>query len=33
MSWVLENNTLMNRSAELLGGKLYKTYRIYEIAL
>jgi len=33
MSWVLENNTLMNRSAELLGGKRYKTYRIYETAL
>jgi len=33
MSWVLENNTLMNRSAELLGGKRYKTYRIYEKAL
>ena len=31
MSWVLESNTLMNRSAELLGGKRYKTYRIYEI--
>jgi hypothetical protein len=33
MSWILENNTLMNRSAELLGGKRYKTYRIYETAL
>jgi len=33
MSWILENNTLMNRSAELLGGKLYKTYRIYETPL
>lgn len=30
MSWILENNTLMNRSAEALGGKRYKTYRIYE---
>ncbi len=30
MSWVLEDNTLMNRSAEALGGKRYKTYRIYE---
>ena len=31
MGWVLENNTLMNRSAELIGGRLYKTYRIYEM--
>lgn len=30
MSWVLEDNTLMNRSIEALGGKRYKTYRIYE---
>jgi GNAT superfamily N-acetyltransferase len=33
MSWVLESNTLMNRSAELLGGKRHKTYRIYEATL
>jgi hypothetical protein len=33
MSWVLENNTLMNRSADLLGGIRYKTYRIYETTL
>ncbi len=30
ISWVLENNVLMNRSAEMMGGKRYKTYRIYE---
>jgi GNAT superfamily N-acetyltransferase len=30
MSWVLEDNTLMNRSIEALGGRRYKTYRIYE---
>ena len=30
MSWILEDNTLMNRSAELMGVKRYKTYRIYE---
>ncbi len=29
-SWVLEDNTLMNRSIEALGGQHYKTYRIYE---
>lgn len=30
MSWVLEDNVLMGRSIEALGGKRYKTYRIYE---
>jgi GNAT superfamily N-acetyltransferase len=30
MSWILEDNTLMNRSIEALGGRRYKTYRIYE---
>ena len=30
MSWVLEDNVLMNRSIEALGAKPYKTYRIYE---
>jgi len=30
MSWILEDNTLMNRSAELMGARRYKTYRIYE---
>jgi len=29
-SWVLEDNTLMNRSIEAIGGRHYKTYRIYE---
>jgi hypothetical protein len=33
MSWVLENNVLMNRAAELIGGKISKTYRIYEMPL
>lgn len=31
MSWVLENNLMMNRSADLIGGRLEKTYRIYEM--
>ncbi len=31
MSWVLENNTMMNRSAKMLGGKSYKTYRMYQM--
>jgi hypothetical protein len=30
MSWILEDNILMNRSLELIGAKRYKTYRIYE---
>ncbi len=30
MSWVLEDNTLMQKGCELMGGKLYKKYRIYE---
>jgi len=31
MSWILENNGIMNRSAKMLGGRIYKTYRIYEM--
>ena len=31
MSWVLENNKMMNRSAKMLGGRIYKTYRMYEM--
>jgi GNAT superfamily N-acetyltransferase len=30
MSWILEDNVLMNRSIEAMGAKLYKKYRIYE---
>ena len=29
-SWILEDNTAMQRVIELFGGKAYKTYRIYE---
>ena len=29
-SWILEDNTAMQRVIELFGGKPYKTYRIYE---
>jgi GNAT superfamily N-acetyltransferase len=32
-SWILENNDKVNRSVELLGGEIYKTYRIYQKAL
>ena len=30
MSWILEDNVLMNRSLKAMGAKKYKTYRIYE---
>jgi hypothetical protein len=33
MGWVLENNVMMNRAAEMIGGKLSKTYRIYEMEI
>jgi len=32
-SWVLEDNTMMNRAAELMKGDRYKTYRIYQMSL
>jgi hypothetical protein len=31
MSWILEDNVLMQRGCELMGGNLYKKYRIYEM--
>jgi len=30
-SWILENNPLMQHGLEAMGGKRYKTYRIYEM--
>jgi hypothetical protein len=32
-SWILENNLLMQHGIEAMGGKHYKTYRIYEMPL
>ena len=32
-SWVLEDNLMMNRGAELMNSERYKTYRIYDKAL
>jgi GNAT superfamily N-acetyltransferase len=32
-SWVLEDNVMMNRGAELLRGERWKTYRIYDYPL
>jgi GNAT superfamily N-acetyltransferase len=33
LSWVLEDNVLFRRTAERMGARPYKTYRIYEKAL
>ncbi len=33
ISWILEDNTLMNRAAENMGATLYKRYRIYDYLL
>ncbi len=33
LSWILEDNLLMNRALEYLGVKVYKRYRIYETKL
>ncbi len=33
MSWILENNDMMNRAIRMLGGEVYKTYRMYEKSL
>ena len=30
LSWTLEDNALINRTIEAVGGQRYKTYRIYE---
>lgn len=30
LSWTLEDNTMVNRAALLIGGERYKTYRMYE---
>jgi hypothetical protein len=32
-SWILEDNLLMQHGIEAMGGKRYKTYRIYEVSL
>lgn len=30
MSWILENNDMMNRAIKMLGAEVYKTYRVYQ---
>lgn len=29
-SWILEDNVMMRRAAEMMGGEIYKRYRLYE---
>jgi hypothetical protein len=33
MSWILENNDMMNRAIEMMGAEVYKTYRVYDKSL
>jgi GNAT superfamily N-acetyltransferase len=33
MSWILESNTIVNNTVKAMGGRVYKTYRVYEKAL
>ena len=33
LSWVLEDNQAMRRMIEAIGGRAYKTYRVYQKAL
>ena len=33
LGWTLEDNVLVNRTIEAVGGRRYKTYRIYEKSL
>jgi len=33
MSWILETNTMTRRIIERVGGRIYKTYRIYDLPL
>jgi hypothetical protein len=30
LSWTLEDNVMINRGIERMGGRKYKTYRVYE---
>ncbi|MFH1862718.1 MAG: N-acetyltransferase, partial [bacterium] len=32
-SWILEDNVPMNRALEMIGAKIYKRYRIYQMAI
>lgn len=32
-SWILEDNEMMNRGAQVMNGEIYKKYRVYQIAI
>lgn len=32
-SWILEDNEMMNRGAQVMNGEIYKKYRVYEIGI
>jgi len=32
-SWILEDNAMMNRGAQVMNGEVYKKYRVYEIKI
>ncbi len=32
-SWILEDNEMMNRGAEVMNGEIYKKYRVYQIPI
>ncbi len=33
LSWILEDNVLIQRASEMMGGRVYKKYRIYEMKI
>ena len=33
MSWILEDNYRVSRGIEAMGGKVYRTYRIYDLPI
>ena len=33
MSWILEDNAPMNAAMQMMGGRIYKTWRIYDLPL
>ena len=33
LSWILEDNILIQRASEMMGGRIYKKYRIYEMGI
>jgi hypothetical protein len=33
LSWIREDNNLLNKRIEMMGGKRTKTYRVYQLKL